>query len=217
MEGNFEKMKICLFSSGFLNSKTIEYYLNNKEKFFDIINPDIYFHTYENEYLDDMKNLYNCKKIESEDCNKIQSFEKPQSVSENIHSYTKFENVMHMWRKRKLAFDMIDEKYDYYIYSRFDICLFTNFSLNFFEDISDSSVILIPNGGDYEGGYNDLMAIGTYGSMKEYVNLIENILNYSLEGCLFHPEILLRYHLNKKNINVKRFKMKMWINSGFYN
>lgn len=209
-------MKICLLSSGFPRESMIIYHLNNKIKMIDVINPDIYFHAYQNELVDEMKDLYNFKKIEVENESDLPKYEKPESVANNIHRDTKFENVMYMWRKRKLSFDMISDKYDVYIYSRIDICFFDEFPTSALSKISHNT-ILIPDGGDYEGGYNDLMAVGNYESMKVYVSMIDNILEYSKEGCLFHPEVLLRHHLSKNNMNVDRFKMKLWINKWFYN
>lgn len=209
-------MKICLLSSGFIKSSMFTYHVNNKAKLIDKINADIYFHTYQNEFIDAVKVLHKFKGIEVENEDDLLKYEKPASVTNNIQRDTKFENVMHMWRKRKLSFDMIKEKYDAYVYSRLDIGMHDEFPIDILDKVSNDT-IFIPDGGDYEGGYNDLMAVGNYESMKIYMDMIDNILKYSKEGCIFHPEILLRYHLNKNKINVQRFKMKLWINKGFYN
>lgn len=209
-------LRVCLLSSGFVKDGMIRYHVNNKIKLIDKINPDIYFHTYQNEFVDVAKSLYNFKKIEIEKEVDLPKYEKPVSVTNNRHRDTKFENVMHMWRKRKLSFDMINDKYDVYVYSRLDIGMYDEFPIDALGGISNNT-ILIPDGGDYEGGYNDLMAVGNHESMKVYMSMIDNMLDYSKEGCMFHPEVLLRYHLNKKNMNVKRFTMKLWVNNWFYN
>lgn len=207
-------MKTALFSSGFVNEKTLEYRNNNFTNLIDIFNPDIYFHTYESEFHTELNKIYNIKKMSVENPNAIQKFNKDDFT--NLNPDTKFDNCMHMFRKRKLAFDLIDEKYDFYIYTRLDIAFWNKFDIEILDSI-DENTILVPNGGDYEGGLNDMMAIGRHKVMKTYSEVFDYIPTHNKNGCRFHPETLLKYHLTENNINIERFHMPLCLRGGVYN
>lgn len=91
-------------------------------------------------------------------------------------------------------------KYDVVIKSRFDLKILEPINLK--ESID---TIFIPIGADHLDGYNDLFAFGDSISMDYYCNLYENILGYVKCGVEFHPEILLKHHLNIGFTNVYRF------------
>ena len=91
-------------------------------------------------------------------------------------------------------------KYDVIIRLRTDL-LFRNY-INIMNMSCDT--INIPLIGKYlEDGMNDQFAIGNGDSMKVYLNLFENLLQYiNKKECTPRPESFLKYHLTKNKINI---------------
>ena len=58
--------------------------------------------------------------------------------------------------------------------------------------------------GDYRGGYCDIMSWGNPEAMDIYSSLYLDIDKHIESGCLFHPELLLKFHLQQNEVNVKR-------------
>lgn len=209
-------MKIALLSSGFSNQKTLDYFENNKELLIDVLNPDIYFSSYNDAFVKQAAQSYRMKKLDIENIKDIPNFESHESKVQKKHASTNFSNTMHMWRKRKRVFDIVEKSYDIYIFSRLDIRFERKFDLSILNR-NLLNAILVPEGGDYENGLNDLFVIGNYDSIKIYCSLFDYILDYCNEGCNFHPEKLLRYHIEKFGLQIERFPFRMWINTGWYN
>ena len=91
-------------------------------------------------------------------------------------------------------------KYDVVIKSRFDLKILEPINLK-----QSNETIFIPIGWDHMDGYNDLFAYGDSESMDYYCSLYENMLGYVKSGIEFHPEILLKHHLQIGFTNVYRF------------
>jgi hypothetical protein len=162
------------------------------------INPDIYIHSYECDGKDKIINFYNPKKSIFEDIN--------VQIPHNIQKYTNKageanpHNTINMWRKRKLAFDMLDGEYDRVLITRLD-----SYSEMSIKNFLYSENLCIPFKGDFYGGIFDLCAWGKMDDMMYYCNLYDNIDSYYEEGVWFHPETLLKHHIEKnKNIQIDR-------------
>lgn len=121
---------------------------------------------------------------------------------------TRAENVMFMWYKlwkcnqlRKLYEQANRVRYDCIIRLRFDNS-FTGFPI-----IEPKyKTIYIPEGGDYENGINDQLAIADSQTMDLYCDMYNEIYRYSYAGIGIHPESMLRKHLEINRIKIERFE-----------
>ena len=66
--------------------------------------------------------------------------------------------------------------------------------------------LYIPEGGDYDGGLNDQLAIADPQTMDIYCDLYTEMYRYAYAGIGFHPESLLRKHVEINRLNLERFK-----------
>lgn len=98
--------------------------------------------------------------------------------------------------------------YDVVIYMRADVLPVQQRS---FEIVKDSC-LHIPIGNDYVGGLNDQIAYGSVEIMKRYCLLFDHIEDYFNAGCRFHPETLLKFHVEKQKLNVTRFGFPYYLN-----
>jgi len=127
-------------------------------------------------------------------------------------------NIFYMYYKVWRCFDLMknyeslnDIKYDCVIRMRFDL-QFDEFPL--FQEFTQDTVY-VPSGSDHRGGLNDLMAIGDNASMERYCLLFPSLFNYANSGAGFHPESILRHHLNLLKIDVQRFDIKYKLRGEF--
>lgn len=67
----------------------------------------------------------------------------------------------------------------------------------------DKDKIFIPNNLDF-GGLCDQFAYGSSDMMNVFCDLFSNIKRYFDEGCIFHPESMLKYHCDKLYLNIIR-------------
>lgn len=127
-------------------------------------------------------------------------------------------NTHSMYYNRKKCFELVEAyqeenafRYDIVVFFRADIV-----SQNAYDLIvpKDDSTIYIPSGYDWCGGLNDQIAHGTVAAMKIYAELYDEIPKYCLEqGCLFHPETLLKWHLDRNHMKIERFTFLYTLNS----
>ncbi len=126
----------------------------------------------------------------------------------SISHGTKAENVLFMWYKlwkcnrlRRLYEEGNRIRYDCIIRLRFDNS-FTSFPI-----IEPKyKTIYIPEGGDYDGGINDQLAIADSQTMDLYCEMHNEIYRYSYAGIGIHPESMLRKHLEINRLKVERFE-----------
>lgn len=74
-----------------------------------------------------------------------------------------------------------------------------------------SEELCIPEGEDWCGGINDQFAVGSSYGMNIYSNFYNNLSK--LQSCKYHPETMLRKHLEIEKINVERFDFPVRINN----
>jgi hypothetical protein len=67
----------------------------------------------------------------------------------------------------------------------------------------DKNMIVIPHNLDY-GGVCDQFAYGPSNLMDIFCQTFPNIKHYIDEGCIFHPETILKYHCDKNHLNISR-------------
>lgn len=120
---------------------------------------------------------------------------------------TKAENVFFMWYKiwkanqmRKIYEQTNRVRYDCIIRLRFD-----NTFKGFPVIDPKRKTVYIPNGGDYEGGICDQLAIADSVTMDLYCELYNEIYRYTTGGIGIHPESMLLKHLQINRLNIERF------------
>lgn len=119
---------------------------------------------------------------------------RPTNFLKMLYAYKQANDLKNIWE------DINGFKYDIVIKSRFDLKLIEPIDLKITNDS-----IFIPIGCDHLDGYNDLFAYGSSDNMNYYFNLYDNTLQYLKNGIEFHPESLLKYHLELGVTNVYRF------------
>ena len=198
-------MNIALYISG--RSKLYDKWLikqlqNNKEHKIDI------FSSFNEDENKDFNNLINPV------CVKWEKYTLPGKWSNISHKHesTKPQNMCSMYYNNKRSFELIEEhmknnniKYDLIVKYRPDIM--REDLPNFF--ITENNEVYTPDEHIFGWpGINDMIAFGNFESMKVYSNMYDCIDEYINNNVLFHPETMLRYHLDNKGITIKNFKYK---------
>jgi hypothetical protein len=137
----------------------------------------------------------------SPDIDRIIELYKPKGISTDSIPESVPVRAMHYNRKR--AFNMIQDKPNRVVSSRFD--LYVDDYIWYVDNIEDNT-IYIPEGEDY-GGLNDRFAYGDYESMKKYCHLYDHI--HTLSHSELHPESILKEYIDKVGLNVIRFSSPM--------
>jgi hypothetical protein len=136
------------------------------------------------------------------------------------HKYSNAHRMKCMFLNRKKAFELLKEylqengiQYDYVISSRCDLYFTTCFNLDKISiQPNDNRTIYVPAPEyDYLGGLNDQFAVGSLESVEIYCSLYDHLIQMLEDGVCFHPETLLRVHLERNKIQVKRFELNYWI------
>jgi hypothetical protein len=229
-------MRIALLLSGLTRSASLCY--DNLNKFLlskhDV---DIYIHTwnvsnvslngvkYESETrIDDIKKLYNPIEIVAEDY-----FSKKNWLNEKYSNYNKKpgcypDRTISMFYKIEQCFNLVKDKYDFYIRSRIDLLI--NEEIDFTK--LDQSSINIPKFQTDRTGYSendlifsippdsygitDCISIGTYDYMRKYCSIFSNLDKLCIGmGFDYHPEYLTLKNIETLNMKINRFDLNFYI------
>lgn len=162
--------------------------------------------------------LYKPKLAMFEDFNASPLFDRIRNYKiENRTAYdgshaweTKIENVIYMYYKVWRCFQhmkhyetMNNFTYDRVIRMRFDL-QFESFPV---VDTQPGNVY-VPAGFDHRGGINDLLSMGTRETMEKVCDLFLKTMQYAESGVGFHPESLLRTHIEKCELAINRFPVR---------
>ncbi|CAN7185279.1 hypothetical protein LJR225_000484 [Phenylobacterium sp. LjRoot225] len=119
---------------------------------------------------------------------------------------TNIENVIRMYRGIRRCNDMKlrrelthGARYDHVIRTRPEIQLASTLDLARFMPLT-REFIVFPENGHWRGGLNDQFAFGASEKMDMYSLVIDYIPEHCANGCPFHPETLLRFHLTRMQI-----------------
>jgi hypothetical protein len=119
---------------------------------------------------------------------------------------TNIENVIRMYRGIRRCNDMklrrelaLGRRYDHVIRTRADVQLASPLDLGRFMPLT-REFIVFPENGHWRGGLNDQFAFGASEKMDIYSLVIDYSPEHCGNGCPFHPETLLRFHLNRMQI-----------------
>lgn len=162
--------------------------------------------------FDQVIESYKPKSIKSEDfdSNKIQQIISKAwdlDIYGPMNGETNSASILCMWYKISSAFNLMEEyenscffKYDYIIKGRFDIRIQDDLQIG-----KNLGYVNIPPGFDWRGGYNDVLAWGSREAMSHYCSLFHKIEEYVKgHGVFFHPETMLKYHLDTSAYGVER-------------
>lgn len=127
------------------------------------------------------------------------------NLSMTIQKYpeTNPENVLRMYQAIRQCNDMklrhevqAGLVYDCVVRSRTDLQLSSEIAFErFLPMIRD--FIVFPDNGHWRGGLNDQFAFSSSANMDAYSSVFDYINDHCNSGCVFHPETLLRFHLQK--------------------
>lgn len=135
------------------------------------------------------------------DCEKY-----PKSSTTNRHScLCMYYNRYRIGKQLQYYINANHVNYDLIISSRTDIFFHKKLDLNLLIAMSFDSIVCIPNEEFDYGGINDQFAAGTILCMNTYFNLYEKIITLCENGCIFHPESLLKVYLDSEGIKIFRF------------
>jgi hypothetical protein len=223
-------MKVALIFSGqFREAKHC--YKGFKENILDIYNPDVFISTWSNSSninpagwfgnyqkddctVSEIMEMYNPKSIELEkfDDENYQPFKKmADKLDSKINHETKTVNVNSMWYKRYRA-NLLRKQFEELNNFKYDVVISSRFDLEILEPLSfelKGNELLIPIGFDWCNGLNDLFAVGNSDTMNQYFDIFNLMEYYRLEKEVSEtPELIMKYHVNSKNIEVNRFLLK---------
>lgn len=208
-------MKIALCISGFMRGFNSNF-ISLKQYLIDI-NPEIHIFINTWNYIDfdnfqginenEIKNLYNPKKIVIE-----KPFQLPTHqlmIDKNPEKLRNINNVLSMFYKINKCNELKCEyekennfKYDCVIRFRSDI----NLTSRIIIDKSKLNNINIPMYGDF-AGLNDQLAFSNSDNMNIYCNLYNRIVEYlTIENtylCM-KPELFLKFHIEHNNLKLNR-------------
>ncbi len=126
----------------------------------------------------------------------------PKAAASNYHrAYSMFYHNLNVFKLLKNYKTKYNIDFDVIIKFRGDLNSNSIISLN---NALDKSSVYIPKGFDYNG-INDQIAFGNFETMKIYCSCVDKIINYCKNKVVFHPETLLKHHLNENNIKINRF------------
>ena len=120
-------------------------------------------------------------------------------------------NLLSMLSGRQLLLDLLmtgvndfhASQYDFFIYTRPDVCLNDGLSMNVLQASKDSNVAYVPSSGHWRGGVNDQFVLTSWDVMRVYLGLFKKIEQYYLkEKVLMHPELMLKHHLELHKMQI---------------
>lgn len=161
---------------------------------------DVYMHCYDCDEVNEAESLYRPKKmvVDKRDDNICQI---SKSCFENKAPETDPHSMFCMWKNVKKSFDLMEERYDVVLKTRYDVKYCSPLKLNEF----DTHFLWVPEGGDWRGGLFDMMSFSSHDNMRGYCSLIDSLNKYSEAGVPCHPEIMLKYHVQNSKIALSRF------------
>lgn len=170
--------------------------------FFVSINKSVNNQEYTQKFVNDLN-------ITNDQIN-IEQTQEPQE----LYNYPKqketiYHNAYSMFYHNKRSFQLMEQyqikhniKFDVIIKFRGDLKSTQQFPI---ETPLNNLTVYIPKNFDWSG-INDQIAYGDFESMKIYSNCVDHILDYCKNNIIFHPETILKHHLNTNNLNIKRVK-----------
>jgi hypothetical protein len=200
------KSKVALFLTGRISDNFEFTYKNILETFQNCSIDFFVMHCCKDEiFVNKMKEIYKPKICDT-------TFIDDYSILNDIHVVigkhkVRIFNVLNMFNNRYKLFNLFEKyclknklKYDYIINYRFDLYSISIIDINDIIEIDKLHVPYIAN----SIGINDQVAIGNIKIMKQYYSLFDYFRKKKI-NCMFHPETMLKYHIDNLNIELRKF------------
>lgn len=212
-------MKVAIFFGGRVTTNQYNTVITNLKRFLTLhdttffcslnesINEPVFTHTFcddlniSNKYI---KRIYPSLRLNIEATVEPKELYKyPKRLDTSYH------RTFSMFYHNKRCIELIEE-YQKHHKMTFDIIIKYRGDLASDEnmEIVDSlcqNTVYIPNCSDW-GGMNDQIAYGNFESMKQYCMCVDNLLTYCADDKKeYHPETLLKHHIERCGLNVIRF------------
>ena len=215
-------MKTAVCISGQL--RTLEFLPNLVEKIITPLGADVFIDSWitNDVNVHNVISLLRPKMVHLEDMNdaplthQIRCSLPAQVIDYNgneAHEIKKVENVPFMWYKIWRCNELMHqyEKHNRIRYDRV-VRLRTDITVRQMPNIiPEVKTLYIPAGNDHRNGICDLLALGNPQTMDLYCDLYNNVHRYMTLGFGFHPESLLRRHIEVNQLAVKRFECNVGI------
>jgi hypothetical protein len=216
-------MKVALIMSGEIR-EGLETFPSLKKHIIDVVKPDIYLHTYNDDtfipYINNLthKNLKYKPKVIFQAITSLKDDEfeglermfldelKGKRVSGQ--PCVSGDGAFYMWRNWSKLFDMF--KSELVDKNQYDIIIRTRPDCAFSEDLNLSDLDLktmnIPTGGDWCGGCHDMFCVANRLDMEYYCKLYKELKSYISDSDFgWHAETILKKHLRKRFDTINRF------------
>jgi hypothetical protein len=204
-------MKIAIFLSGRILSSNINTVIQNLKMFINTEHDVIFFCSINSNVHDNDFSEKFCKEMDIDN----ERFDVQETVEpDELHYYQKrSETNVHrtysMFFHNKMCYQMI-LRYQQKYKLNFDVIVKYRTDIEstkvFIFDKVEQNTIYIPRGADWANGINDQIAYGDIHSMGWYCECIDHIQKYCKDGIIFHPESLLKHHLNQSpDFKIERF------------
>lgn len=196
--------KVALLLSG--KPRFDEYsYQNIYKNIIEPLNADVYIYTFCSPkelqsiietYLPNLKKI--CGEFESPKITEWQCNKAPE---------TTIKSVLYMSKHYREVYNLVAQtykKYDWMIRTRLDLVIDTKIDHEYLNKLNQNAY-QIPVGANFRSGINDAFVLCNQENMQKYCNWYNMIPQYTInEGRMFHPESLLRYHLNQQLVPINR-------------
>lgn len=173
---------------------------------------DLYVSTYQSDDLNEFVDLYRPIHIDVENKEEVAAESKLKMLSLEDIPYNKWPesrllSMLSMYYKLERAFKEFqkNKEREYDIVVRFrDRLLLSNPLSTLIERLS-ATRLTIPLFGDWRGGIGDTLALGSEELIQKYqCGILENLESYLRQGCHFHPENILLWHLVSQGVQLER-------------
>ena len=217
-------MRVAVCLSGQL--RNFEYTYNRLYKYLlEPLSADVFFYGIPNskgiqENCKSLEMLYNPKKyyIYEEDPKK---FDIDFSVYTNRRSETIPYKVFYQYFNLKKVMELKREyeknhnfEYDLVIRTRCDNFWFRSLNKEEIDNSLKNNNVVIPDEWDFKNvspyGTSDVFAAGSSSALDLYATHFDNLHKYYTEGCQFHPETMMGFHLAKIGLNRVSIKTPFW-------
>ena len=204
---------ICLAGTGTAIEHTFQ---NLKECLIDNIdNSDVIVYLAKNPHSDNAQNYFlqlsnSCVSVVEEETLSIKPYRFQEGFPPNPNSSR--EIFMQMLKSKSHLNTLIDQnekrlnkKYDRVIFSRMDV----KYEQPIKESVDrlDLSKLWLPNFHNWCEGYNDRFAVSSRENMRHYFSVYDYVDIYTKERHCFHAETTLKYHLDKKGVDIGIFEL----------
>jgi hypothetical protein len=204
-------MNVAIILSGRIVSKDYESSINQLRRtfskynttYFLSINKSVHDEAYTQRFMKDMDITRERVNIETTILpDGLETFKKKKE-SDYQRTYSMYYHNMRGFELINRYTEKYNTKFDRVVKYRTDIDNTTNNTINLL--LCDRETVYVPEGCDF-GGINDQIAYGDMETMCKYSQCAKNITKMCESGIVYHPEMLLKKHLEIERVNISRFK-----------